>query len=800
MPDVSLNGIEFEIKGSSDAASDSIDRLTEKLNGLKSSLAGAQSVRKLSSSISSVGDAAKKASTPLNNFLASVKRIAFYRMIRAVIKEITQAIKEGMQTFYDFTKKANPEFANYAKALDGVKAASSQMKNQLGAAFGSLYAAIAPILTSLISLITRFANALTMIFARLGGAGGWYRATEMTADAIEGVGGAAKEALKYLAPFDELNRLPSEHGGGGGGSTGGNGGGYEWVDFEQFDIADGIASIFQWLEDAFNNASEWIENVDWQNLASNIVSEIVYAFSEVDWAGFTSSVAEFIGAALGAVAGFLVGAFRDLVAGINDAIYNAFHNDDGSRKTGEEIWNGICEGIKNAVTGVWTWVKDNIVTPFIDGFKKAFGIASPAKEMIEPGKMVGEGILEGIAAPFKAIGEWIESNIINPIKKWFTDNAEKASITITAVVDRVKNWTTSLLEWITGKSDGKFTGGHAIIDRIKAWAGSGLTFMQWVTGQTNGRFTGGHAIIDRIKSWTGSGVTFMQWVTSQKNGRFTGGHAVIDRLKAWAGSGVKFMQWVTGQEDGKFTGGHAVIDRIKAWAASGVKFMEWVTGQSDGKFTGGHALIDLVRNGWTTVKSWIDNSFLGTAVSKAVDLTVSVLGNTWSTFITAWNALKDKTLSLTVGLSETVKSAWNKAANAWNANSVLSALAKLPTLAGGGILSGSGQIFVARENGPELVGAFGNQTGVMNNQQLIDAVSNGVARTLSGLSFSVTTSQTTGGYAEENNEETMYRAFKRALDETDFGKDIELDGQKLYRAIVRRNRMNTVATGVNAFA
>lgn len=49
----------------------------------------------------------------------------------------------------------------------------------------------------------------------------------------------------------------------------------------------------------------------------------------------------------------------------------------------------------------------------------------------------------------------------------------------------------------------------------------------------------------------------------------------------------------------------------------------------------------------------------------------------------------------------------------------------IPKLAGGGILD-SGQLFVARESGPELVGGFGGRTGVMNNDQIVAAVTNGV--------------------------------------------------------------------------
>lgn len=50
---------------------------------------------------------------------------------------------------------------------------------------------------------------------------------------------------------------------------------------------------------------------------------------------------------------------------------------------------------------------------------------------------------------------------------------------------------------------------------------------------------------------------------------------------------------------------------------------------------------------------------------------------------------------------------------------------EIPLLASGGMVS-AGQMFVARENGPELVSQFGNRTAVMNNDQIVAAVSQGV--------------------------------------------------------------------------
>lgn len=55
----------------------------------------------------------------------------------------------------------------------------------------------------------------------------------------------------------------------------------------------------------------------------------------------------------------------------------------------------------------------------------------------------------------------------------------------------------------------------------------------------------------------------------------------------------------------------------------------------------------------------------------------------------------------------------------------------IPFLSDGGVMS-RGQIFMARENGPELVGRQGNKSVVMNNNQIVRSVSTGVGQAVDG--------------------------------------------------------------------
>lgn len=89
--------------------------------------------------------------------------------------------------------------------------------------------------------------------------------------------------------------------------------------------------------------------------------------------------------------------------------------------------------------------------------------------------------------------------------------------------------------------------------------------------------------------------------------------------------------------------------------------------------------------------------------------------------------------------------------------------------AAGGIPT-SGQMFIAREAGPELVGTIGGDTAVMNNDQIVGSVSDGV-----------------------------YRAVMAAMSQSGGGGsfNLYLDGKQITDAVVQRVNNETMATGVS---
>ena len=190
-------------------------------NVSKASQAAGKATRQSASGIKEMSKAASKAKGPLENFVASLKRIAFYRIIRSVIKAITQALQEGLQNAYAFSQGIEGEGHRFASAMDSMKTAGSTMKNQLGAAFIALLAAIAPIVNAIIGLVTKLANALAQLFSAFTGKTYLKAQTNLQKwqDTAAGGAKATKEWKNQLLGFDEINRLeaPSDPSGGGGG-------------------------------------------------------------------------------------------------------------------------------------------------------------------------------------------------------------------------------------------------------------------------------------------------------------------------------------------------------------------------------------------------------------------------------------------------------------------------------------------------------------------------------------------------------------------------------------------------------
>lgn len=207
------------------------------------------------------------------------------------------------------------------------------------------------------------------------------------------------------------------------------------------------------------------------------------------------------------------------------------------------------------------------------------------------------------------------------------------------------------------------------------------------------------------KAWDES----RQWLTTKKD----------EVTKTWKSftSGIKNK---TAELKGKFT--QKKKDITEKWTnlVSGVKNK---TKELKGKFTQNK---EDIKSKWNDITSGITEKYAGVWLylgdgKKSVE-------NLWSDVKTWWG---DRKLSFKLAISD-IQSGIKGFINTkliTPINEVLQKIDKdwsIPLLMKDGGIVPYGQLFIAREAGPEMVGTIGNQTAVANNSQIVDGIASGV--------------------------------------------------------------------------
>lgn len=217
------------------------------------------------------------------------------------------------------------------------------------------------------------------------------------------------------------------------------------------------------LKGMYDEVTKWLNSHDWSELGSTLWQKIKDFVSNIDWGGIATSIFTYLGTAIRSVAQFLGGFFGNIGAdiktwwdneiagedwkqtGLNllkfigegladignwcmtniiDPFCNALLGEEkwaSIKQAGADMWAGFTKGLTEFFADPGGWIKTNIVDPFVQWFKDLFGIHSPSTVMEEIGVFIMEGLLGGILKPFKAIGTWIKTNILDPLMEAFED-------------------------------------------------------------------------------------------------------------------------------------------------------------------------------------------------------------------------------------------------------------------------------------------------------------------------------------------------------------------------------------------
>lgn len=239
------------------------------------------------------------------------------------------------------------------------------------------------------------------------------------------------------------------------------------------DLSDIMNGLIDMVCGLYDTVSEWIGKQDWRKIASRVVEMIVDFFVKTDWGKLASSLAKFAGSAIGATGAALVGAVTQIgkyLKTLWGKIVDYFSEYVDWGDTPGEIIEGLWAGIKDAFKNAGKWIYDNIWVPFRDGFKKAFGIASPAKEMKPLGGYIIDGLLEGIG------------NVWNKIKGKFDEVKTKLGEWASNLKERGKNAGET---FTTGLKDGFNTLKNKMKEPINALISMIEKAINWIVKQMN---------------------------------------------------------------------------------------------------------------------------------------------------------------------------------------------------------------------------------------------------------------------------------------------------------------------------
>lgn len=174
----------------------------------------------------------------------------------------------------------------------------------------------------------------------------------------------------------------------------------------------------------------FVEETDWGELASNIFDGIVNFIKNIDWGGLISKIFQLIGGVIGGSLKFVMSLQAKLWDLIKQA-WNSMKDYFGEKisEAGGNVFQGLLNGIVEGVKNIGTWIYENVLLPFVDGFKNAFDIDSLTPEM--------SNVVTSIEEFFSNVWTKI-TEVFGSIKEWFSDKFSEAWIAIKAVFS-IKN-------------------------------------------------------------------------------------------------------------------------------------------------------------------------------------------------------------------------------------------------------------------------------------------------------------------------------------------------------------------------
>ena len=317
-----------------------VRELNSKLDKAKQELSNmGKESDKASSSLESTGQRTKENNTFLAQLVRSIKNITFYRLVRGVIKSITNAAKESADAMaiwsQQFDTGATGAVASFNDNVSSIASNLLFARNAIMAAAEPIISALTPAFNMLASAIANAFNVLSQFLSALTGRSFYNKAIKNNVNYANSLKSGNKAQKAFLAGFDELEVVQSSQGGGAGATLG--------VDpsamWERAEVEDSMKN----LTEPFRNAMDNLRSIFYEH-AEGLKSAASNLFSSIS----------------------------NLASTIDTSFWDNFF---GEGRIGALLFNDALTLLENTMNDL-SIVIDNVIAPFSSGFIKGFSDAA----------------------------------------------------------------------------------------------------------------------------------------------------------------------------------------------------------------------------------------------------------------------------------------------------------------------------------------------------------------------------------------------------------------------------------------